>query len=114
MIIFVIVAMLIALIAVVFAVQNTAVATISFLVWTFQGSLALVLLVALFAGVLICLFALLPAVIRNRWTIRRQTKQIKTLELSLSDLEQSLAEEKQAARAAQAKVMEVQPPPAAA
>ena len=51
--IFIVLALLIAIVAVVFAVQNTAMITVSFLVWSFEGSLALVLLATLLVGVLI-------------------------------------------------------------
>lgn len=99
MILFLILAGLIAVLAVLFAVQNTAIVTVSFIVWSFQGSLALILLLALFAGVLICLLLLMPSLIKNRWALRQQKKRIATLELGLSDNEQALANYKQRLRA---------------
>jgi len=51
--IFLFFALIISLLAVIFAVQNTAPVTVSFAIWKFPGSLALVLLAALAAGSLI-------------------------------------------------------------
>ncbi len=46
-----ILALIIAVIAVIFALQNTAAVSVSFFVWQFNQSLALVLLLAAFVGV---------------------------------------------------------------
>lgn len=78
--IFVILALLIAIVAVVFAVQNTAAITVSFLVWSFEGSLALVLLLTLLAGFLISLLASMPGLIRGKWNASRERKKLATLE----------------------------------
>lgn len=48
-----ILALIIAVIAVIFALQNTAAVSVSFFVWQFNQSLALVLLLAAFVGVII-------------------------------------------------------------
>jgi lipopolysaccharide assembly protein A len=98
MILFVVAAMLIAVLAVVFALQNTATVTVGFLVWTLQGSQALVLLAALFAGIAVCFFACLPSWVRHRWTIRQLRKRVATLEISLSDQEAATHEAKQKLR----------------
>jgi lipopolysaccharide assembly protein A len=98
MILFVVAAMLIAVLAVVFALQNTATVTVGFLVWTLVGSQALVLLAALFAGIAVCFFACLPSWVRHRWTIRQLRKRVATLEISLSDQEAATNEAKQKLR----------------
>ena len=98
MIVFIIAAMLIALLAVVFALQNTATVTVAFLVWTVPGSQALVLLAALFAGIAICFLALLPSWVRHRWTIRSLSKQVTMLEASLADQQASTTEVKEKLR----------------
>jgi lipopolysaccharide assembly protein A len=98
MIIFIIAAMVIAVLAVIFALQNTATVTVGFLVWSLQGSQALVLLAAVFAGIAVCFLACLPSWIRHRWTIRRLRKRVTTLELSLSDQETATNEAKQKLR----------------
>jgi putative membrane protein len=82
--IFVIIALLISIIAVVFALQNLAAVTVSFFIWSIHGSLALVLLVSMAAGVLISLLASLPGLIRARWTVSAQRKKLATLETESS------------------------------
>lgn len=77
--IFIILALLIAIVAVVFAVQNTAMVTVSFLVWSFEGSLALVLLGTLLVGVLISLLASTPGLIRGKWNYSREKKKLAAL-----------------------------------
>ncbi|MGB5872674.1 MAG: LapA family protein, partial [Bacteroidota bacterium] len=59
--IFLLVSLLIAALAVVFALQNTEMITVNFLFWSFQGSLALVLLTALATGAVASSFASLPS-----------------------------------------------------
>lgn len=78
--IFIILALLIAIVAVVFAVQNTAAVTISFLIWKLEGSLALVLLITLLVGVLISLLASTPGLIRGKWNTSSQKKKLTSLE----------------------------------
>lgn len=88
--IFLFIALLISVVAVIFAVQNTEPVTVSFVVWKTQGSLALVLLIALAAGALISFFVSLPSNLRTRWTIRQQRKKMTELETSLADLRAQL------------------------
>lgn len=85
-------ALLIAIVAVIFALQNTATTTVRFLVWQFQGSLALLLLIALAAGALASFLASLPAIIRGRLTLRNQRKRVTELEASLADHKARLEE----------------------
>jgi uncharacterized integral membrane protein len=92
MLIFTIIALLIAILAVVFALQNTAVVTVTFLVWNFQSSLALVLLLALVAGLLICFLAMAPGMIRSGWRASRQRKLLDRLENDLAEHRRKLDE----------------------
>ena len=85
MIIFAFASMLIALLAVLFALSNTAPASVNFVVWSFQGSLALVLLGALFSGILISFLGMLPSLVRNRWTIRQLRKKLEAAEGILAE-----------------------------
>ncbi len=64
--IFFAVALLLALLVTVFAVQNNQAITISFLLWSIQGSLALVLMITLVLGIAIGLLLMAPGSIRNR------------------------------------------------
>jgi putative membrane protein len=90
MIILLIIALLIAILAIVFALQNTAAVTITFLVWTFQGSLALVMILALVAGVLLAFFALLPSSIRLRLRASSHKRDKSDLERSLESCQQEV------------------------
>ncbi len=78
--------LLVAVLAVIFALQNTAAITVTFLFWQFNQSLALVLLLAVFAGVLIGLLTILPGAIRNQWRTSGQKKKIDSLEKSAAEL----------------------------
>jgi putative membrane protein len=90
MIIFLIIALLIAVLAIVFALQNTGSVAVSFLVWQFQGSLALVLILAFLAGIVTIFFALLPNLIRYRLRASREGRQKETLEETLSEHRQKV------------------------
>jgi len=66
--------------AVVFALQNNVSVIVSVALWQFEGSLALVLLVALGLGVLIAGLLSSPTVIRGQWTVSRLRRQVAALE----------------------------------
>jgi len=85
MVIFILIALLIAIVAVIFALQNAVTITISFFIWQFDGSLALVLLLTLGLGFLISFFATLPSIIRRSWAIAGQKRRINALEKQLGD-----------------------------
>lgn len=78
-----IVAIIIAIVAVVFALQNAVPIAVGFLVWRFQSSLALVLLVTLALGILMSLLVSMPSMIRTRKVISNQKKKIQKLEIDL-------------------------------
>lgn len=69
--------------AVVFALQNNVAVVVSIALWQFEGSLALVLLVALGLGVLIAGLLSSPTVIRGQWTVARLRHQVADLEKRL-------------------------------
>ena len=85
---FVVLAIAIALLAVVFALQNTMVVALSFLPWQFEGSLALVLLITLALGIGVGLLVSVPAVVRRSWSLSRQTHQVESLSQQLLDKDQ--------------------------
>lgn len=62
-------------IAVIFSLQNTAIITVAFFSYTFTGSLALVLLMAISTGILITLLLLLPEFIANYFANRALIKE---------------------------------------
>ncbi len=80
-----ILALIIAALAVIFALQNAMPIAVSFFTWRYEGSLALVLLLTLGMGVIISLLISLPAVIRKKLIISSQKKVINDLEKSLKE-----------------------------
>lgn len=81
--IFLVLALIIALIAVVFTIQNTALVTVTFLVWDLNHSLAFVVLLAILAGVLISQFVAMPGRFKRKMEITNQTKKVKDMETEL-------------------------------
>jgi uncharacterized integral membrane protein len=68
---------------VVFTIQNTALVTVTFLVWDLNHSLAFVVLLAILAGVLISQFVAMPTRLKRKVEITNQTKKIKEMETEL-------------------------------
>ena len=83
--VFLFVALALALVAVMFALQNIVPVTVAFLAWTFEGSLALVLFVALIAGVLVSVLASVPTVVKGRWAEASLKKRVAALEAELKN-----------------------------
>ncbi|MDP3991275.1 MAG: LapA family protein [Candidatus Nealsonbacteria bacterium] len=81
----IIVALIIAILAVILAFQNTAIILVTFLIWKFEGSLALVLLLAFIMGVIASLLILLPRIIKKGLVASNQKKKIKELEIKLEE-----------------------------
>lgn len=69
--------------AVMFALQNNTPVTVTLALWNFEGSLALVLLVALGLGALIAGLVSSPAMIRRQWNVARLGRQVAELERKL-------------------------------
>jgi len=84
MTIYLIVALIILIITVIFALQNAVSVTISFLVWEFTGSLSLVLLGTLTVGLLIGWLVLTPSMLKRAFTISTQRKRITALEKEIN------------------------------
>lgn len=89
---YLIVALLIAVLAVVFALQNSMLVTISFFQWTVTGSLSLVLLATLAIGVLIGLLVLVPSLLKKTIKSSSQRKRIDALENEVSQNRAKVAE----------------------
>ena len=88
-----IVAIIVASLAVVFALQNAVPITVSFLTWRFESSLALVLLITLALGILMSLLVSVPSMIKRRKMISNQKKKIQELESRLQKETESKMEE---------------------
>lgn len=78
--ILVVFALIISLIAILFALQNAYAVPVSFLIWRFYGSLALILLLTLALGVIIGLLVTAPTIIKRGWASSRQKRQLSQLE----------------------------------
>ncbi len=80
----------IAFLAILFAIQNATVTPIRFLIWETEGSLALVLFIALVAGALISYLATAPGQIKQKMTISSQRKRIAEVEGQLTSTQEEL------------------------
>ncbi len=87
----IIAAIVIAFLAIAFALQNNNIVEVHLLVQQFQFSLALLLLTTLAIGVLIGLLVLLPALIKRGWRISRAQKQTAALEEQLQERDRILS-----------------------
>ena len=75
--------------AVVFALQNNGLVVVTLALWNVEGSLAIVLLLALGLGVLITALLTTPTMIRAQWTAQRLRRQVASLERQVAELSQS-------------------------
>lgn len=102
MVVFLILALLIALVAVVFALQNLIPVTVTFLAWDFNASLALVILITLLLGVLIGYLATVPGAIRGKIAANAQKKKWQAAEDNSAKMQMRIDEaEKRVANAEQ-------------
>ena len=83
MVVLVIAGLVMAVIAVLFAFQNATVVAISFGVWEFKQSLAIVLICTLGLGIIISMLLSLPSILKRDWRVNKQKKQILELEQQL-------------------------------
>lgn len=84
MIIFLIIGILAGAVTVIFALQNIIPITVTFFAWQMTGSLALVLILAVIAGLIISTFFALPGIIRSHFQIVSLRNQVKKLETDLA------------------------------
>jgi len=90
--VYLILALLIAVVAVIFALQNTARVTVAFLLWQFDQSLALVLLLSLAIGVIIGLLTIFPTVVRSKIAASNQKKKLDSLEKEIKLYQKKLSD----------------------
>lgn len=100
-----IIGIIIAIGAVIFALQNNTPVVVTLALWSFQGSLALVLLVSLGLGVLIAGLLSSPAMIRGQWAMGRLRNRV-------ADLERQLAAQQQRTRDHDVELARQSPPAA--
>ena len=79
-----------AIAAVAFALQNNVPVTVGFVFWSFDGSLAMVLLLAIGLGAIIAGLVSSPAVIRGQWAAARLRRQVAALEGEKADQAQRI------------------------
>ncbi|MEL6470564.1 MAG: lipopolysaccharide assembly protein LapA domain-containing protein [Cyanobacteria bacterium J06623_4] len=84
-------AIVIAFIAIAFALQNNVPVEVNLLVQQYEFSLALLLLSTLAIGVLIGLLVLLPALLRRGWQVSRAKRQATSLEDQLQERDRTLS-----------------------
>ena len=87
-----IVALVISILAVFFALQNATPVNVNLLVWQFQGSLAIILLITLMVGVLLSLLISMPGTIKRRRTTADQHRRTLELEKGLADRDAKIKE----------------------
>ena len=86
-----ILALAFAIVAVIFALQNPTMVTVSMFGYPFEGSLALVILVAVAVGILIGVLVMTPGRIKSSLSNARNRKKIGSLEASLDEHKSKLA-----------------------
>ena len=87
MVLSLILALAIAIVAVFFALENTAMVTVSFFGYGVDGSLALFMLIAVGVGVLIGVLIMTPGRIKSSLSNARNRKKIGSLEAKLTETE---------------------------
>ncbi|MDO8430496.1 MAG: LapA family protein [Candidatus Taylorbacteria bacterium] len=85
MFIFLILGLILGALIIIFALQNVTTVTLVFLTWQFEGSLALIFVLAVASGIVLCLFLSLPEVIRKRFLISKLKKKTNILEEELTE-----------------------------
>ena len=86
-------AIVIAFLAILFALQNSIPVDISLLIWQYRGSLAIVLLSTLAIGVIVGLLVLTPAVIKRGWKASKAKRHASDLQDQMGDRERQLSTE---------------------
>ncbi len=87
-----ILALAIAIVAVLFALENTMMVTVSFFGYAVDGSLALFILISVGIGVLIGVLMMTPGRIKSSLSNARNRKKISSLETSLDEHKAKLSQ----------------------
>ena len=77
---FIVLALVIAIALVLFALQNSTIVTVSFLLFHYSGSLALILVLVFTSGLLAGILISLPSLLRKSAAVREQKRRITQLE----------------------------------
>ena len=82
----------VAVVSVAFALQNNVPVTLTFLIWRFDSTLAMVLLLALGLGAIMVALVSMPTALRKQWLLSRQRKEIASLNATLKELQTGIAD----------------------
>lgn len=107
MVLLVIVGLIMAILAVLFAFQNAAVVTINFGVWQLEQSLAIVLISTLALGIIISILLSLPTILKRGWQNSRQKNKIAQLQTQLKSNNQMTFQQQQQSLAQQEATQEL-------
>ena len=107
MILLVIVGLIMAILAVLFAFQNATVVTINFGVWQLEQSLAIVLISTLALGIIISILLSLPTILKRGWQNSRQKNKIAQLQTQLKSNNQMTFQQQQQSLAQQEATQEL-------
>lgn len=77
---------------IIFALQNTAMVSLTFLSWNFESSLALVIILASLVGLLLGLLLSIPSIIHKSFQVRKLRKENKGLSDEAETLRQMTQE----------------------
>ncbi len=101
MVFLVIIGLVMAVLAILFAFQNATVVAISFGVWKFEQSLAIVLIVTLGLGIIISLLLSLPTILKRGWQNAKYKKKIADLQAQLESQNKTNSRQQQQSLAQQ-------------
>ena len=88
-----IVALVLALLTAVFALQNATVVTVTFLAWSWEASLALVLIFTVAVGILIGYLAGLPSKFKKGGELRQAKRDLAEVSAAQTESESTVAED---------------------
>ncbi|RUM87595.1 MAG: DUF1049 domain-containing protein [Thermodesulfatator sp.] len=75
-----------------FAIQNAAPVAVRFLVWQFESSLAVIVILSLLAGMVLIFLISLPGRFKRRKELYDKNRRISELEKQLAELEKRLSD----------------------
>ena len=107
MVLLIIVGLVMAIGAVLFALQNAAVVTINFGAWQLEQSLAVVLIATLGLGIIISMLLSVPTIIKRGWQNSHQSQKLDELRQQLKAKNQTTLQQQQSSLAQQESVQEL-------
>ncbi len=107
MLFLVILAVIIAISAITFAFQNSTIVIVSFGVWQFQESLAIILLITLGLGIIVSSLISIPTIIRRGWQSARQKKKIIALEAEIKSRDTAIIDREKINQTSEQKTVEL-------